>query len=242
MRLTDVLEARLVDGDGVDLGRIRDVWLVQDGTPIGPFGAALRIERVEAGAVAVGSRLGYARASMTGPWPIAAFFHRRHARGVAARWSDIAALEEGRVRLRLPAGELEPPQSLEEVQAHAPGRVLSAGLDLLDRQLVDPEGLMAGNVDDLELEPRDDGPPEVVSILAGPGALARRLGGRLGGWMAAMHDRLKDPEREGPARISFGVVARIGSQVDLIVGREDLDTFEFERWVRDHVISKIPGS
>jgi hypothetical protein len=60
--------------------------------------------------------------------------------------------------------------------------------------------------------------------------------------IASGHDRLKDPEQEGPARISFGVVARIGSQVDLTVGREELDTFEFERWVRDHVIAKIPGS
>jgi hypothetical protein len=101
---------------------------------------------------------------------------------------------------------------------------------------------MAGNVDDLELELREGEPPEVVSILAGPGALARRLGGRLGTWMASAHDLLKDPERRGPARISFGVVARIGSQVDLTLGREDLDTFEFERWVRDHIIGKIPGA
>lgn len=242
MRLTDLLEARLVDGDGVDLGRIRDVWLVQDGPPLGSFGAALRVERLVAGRAAIGSRLGYERASMKGPWPIATFFHRRHAHGVSARWPEVSAAEEGRVRLRLAAGELEKPESIEEVQRHAPGRMLSAGLDLLDRQLVDPDGFMAGNIDDLELELRDEGPPVVVSILAGPGALARRLGGRLGGWMASIHDRLKDPEHEGPARISFGVVARIGSQVDLTVGREDLDTFEFERWARDHIIAKIPGS
>jgi hypothetical protein len=241
MRLTDLLEARLVDADGVDLGRIRDVWLVQDGPPIGPFGAALRVERVVAGGAAIGSRLGYERSSMTGPWPLGAFFHSRHAHGISATWSEVAALEEGRVRLRLLAAELERPESIEEVQGRTAGRVLSAGLDLLDRQLVDPEGLMAGNVDDLELELRDEGPPEVVSILAGPGALARRLGGRLGAWLASAHDLLKDPDRRGPARISFGVVARVGSQVDLTLGREDLDTFEFERWVRDHVIAKIPG-
>jgi hypothetical protein len=242
MRLTDLLEARLIDVEGVDLGRIRDVWLVQDGPPIGPFGAALRVERVVAGGAAIGARLGYERASMTGPWPLAAFFHSRHAHGISATWSEVAVLEEGRVRLRLAAAELERPESIEEVQGHTAGRVLSAGLDLLDRQLVDPQGLMAGNVDDLELELREDGPPEVVSILAGPGALARRLGGRLGAWMASAHDLLKDPERRGPARISFGVVARIGSQVDLTLGREDLDTFEFERWVRDRIIAKIPGA
>ena len=241
MRLTDLLEARLLDVEGVDLGRIRDVWLVQDGPPIGPFGAALRVERVVAGGAGLGSRLGYERASMTGPWPLAAFFHSRHAHGVSATWSEVAALEEGRVRLGIAAAALERPESIEEVQGRTAGRVLSAGLNLLDRQLVDPEGLMAGNVDDLELELREDGPPEVVSILAGPGALARRLGGRLGAWMASAHDLLKDPERRGPARISFGVVARIGSQVDLTLGREDLDTFEFERWVRDHIIAKILG-
>jgi sporulation protein YlmC with PRC-barrel domain len=242
MRLTDLLEARLLDVEGVDLGRIRDVWLVQDGPPIGPFGAALRVERVVAGGAAIGSRLGYERASMTGPWPLAAFFHSRHAHGVSATWSEVAALEESRIRLRLAATGLERPESIEEVQGRTAGRVLSAGLDLLDRQLVDPEGLMAGTVDDLELELREDGPPELVSILAGPGALARRLGGRLGVWMASAHDLLKDPERRGPARISFGVVARIGSQVDLTLGREDLDTFEFERWVRDRIIGKIPGA
>jgi hypothetical protein len=241
MRLTDLLEARLIDVEGVDLGRIRDVWLVQDGPPIGPFGAALRVERVVAGGAGIGSRLGYERASMTGPWPLAAFFRSWHAHGVSATWSQVAALEEGRIRLGLAAAALERPESIEEVQGRVAGRVFSAGLDLLDRQLVDPEGLMAGNVDDLELELREDGPPEVVSILAGPGALARRLGGHIGAWMASAHDLLKDPERRGPARISFGVVARIGSQVDLTIGREDLDTFEFERWVRDHIIAKIPG-
>jgi hypothetical protein len=242
MRLTDLLEARLLDVEGIDLGRIRDVWLVQDGPPIGPFGAALRVERVVAAGAGIGSRLGYERASMTGPWPLAAFFHSRHAHGVSATWSEVAALEESRIRLRLAATGLERPESIEEVQGRTAGRVLSAGLDLLDRQLVDPEGMMAGNVDDLELELREDGPPELVSILAGPGALARRLGGRLGVWMASAHDLLKDPERRGPARISFGVVARIGSQVDLTLGREDLDTFEFERWVRDRIIGKIPGA
>jgi sporulation protein YlmC with PRC-barrel domain len=242
MRLTDLLEARLLDVEGVELGRVRDVWLVQDGPPIGPFGAALRVERVVAGGAGIGSRLGYERASMTGPWPLAAFFHSRHAHGVSATWSEVAALEEGRILLRPAATALERPESIEEVQGRVAGRVFSAGLDLLDRQLVDPEGLMAGNVDDLELELREDGPPEVVSILAGPGALARRLAGHLGAWMASAHDLLKDPERRGPARISFGVVARIGSQVDLTIGREDLDTFESERWVRDHIIGKIPGA
>ena len=100
MRLTDLLESRLVDGEGVDLGRIRDVWLVQDGPPIGPFGAALRVERVVAGSTAIGSRLGYERASMTGPGPLAAFFHSLKASLAALRTSGrLSAFAHSTIRV-----------------------------------------------------------------------------------------------------------------------------------------------
>ena len=56
------------------------------------------------------------------------------------------------------------------------GRILEAGLHLLDRQLIDRDGRLAGKVDDLELEvPEGGGPPVVTAILAGPGALSRRV-------------------------------------------------------------------
>ena len=61
------------------------------------------------------------------------------------------------------------------------GRIFEAGLQLLDRQLIDKDGRHAGKVDDLELEfPDGAGPPVVAAILAGPGALSRRLDGLLG--------------------------------------------------------------
>jgi hypothetical protein len=50
------------------------------------------------------------------------------------------------------------------------GRVLEAGLHLLDRQLVDSDGRLAGKVDDLEIELPEGGSPLVTAILAGPGA------------------------------------------------------------------------
>jgi sporulation protein YlmC with PRC-barrel domain len=242
VKLTDLLGAHLLDRHGVDLGKIRDVWLVQDGPPAGPFGAALRIDRLVAGERGVGSRLGFERPSVVGPWPVAWFFHRRHAGRAAASWSDVAAVEEGRVRLSVGADALERPRSIQDLhEAHA-ARVLSAGLDLLDRQLVDRNGLMAGKVDDLELALREDGPPVVAAILAGPGALARRVGGRPGGWLASIHVRLRPQDRDGPARISFGVVAAVGDHIDLTAGREDLDTYVFEGWVREHLVEKLPGS
>ena len=56
-----------------------------------------------------------------------------------------------------------------------------------------------------------------------------------------MYARLQGGSRD-PARISFGVVSGIDDHVTLTVSREDVATFAFEAWVRDHVIDRIPGS
>ena len=122
------------------------------------------------------------------------------------------------------------------------GRRILAALDLLDRQIVDAESMMAGKVDDLEFEHPTDGDPYVAAILSGLGALGPRLGGRLGGWFTGVHRRLHPDPEPGPARISFGVVKRINNHVELTVRREDLENQELEVWVRDHVIAHIPGA
>ena len=122
------------------------------------------------------------------------------------------------------------------------GRVLEAGLHLLDRQLVDSEGRLAGKVDDLELElPSGGGPPLVTAVLAGPGALGRRIGGRLGAVIEAAANRLRDGEGR-PARVPFAVVKRIGSAVELSVPRAELETNRLEAWTRDHLIGRLPGA
>jgi len=122
-------------------------------------------------------------------------------------------------------------------------RVIDAGLNLLDRQVIDKDGMMSGNVDDLELTvPEDGGPPVITAILAGPGALARRLGARSGAWLESLHVRLHPSEQPGPARIAFGVVKGVADHVEITVSRSDLDVSRFEKWVREHVIGKIPGA
>jgi hypothetical protein len=123
------------------------------------------------------------------------------------------------------------------------GRRLDAGLVLLDRQIIDAEGKAAGNVDDLLFAyPQDGGAPYVTHILAGPGALGRRLGGRLGLWLESVHRRLHPEPDGGPARISFAVVKRIGNHVEVSLPKRDLPVTLFEDWVRDRFIAKIPGA
>ncbi|HYT26955.1 MAG TPA: hypothetical protein VEP73_10780 [Actinomycetota bacterium] len=124
------------------------------------------------------------------------------------------------------------------------GRTIDAGLRLLDRQLVDKDGRLAGKVDDLEFTTADgDGaPPYLTAILAGPGALAGRLGGRVGGWLAGLSERLRGSDRDRPASIWFGAVKEIGSAVELSVARQEVETNVVESWVREHVIGKLPGA
>ena len=123
------------------------------------------------------------------------------------------------------------------------GRILEAGLHLLDRQLIDKDGRLAGKVDDLELEvPEGGGPPTVTAILAGPGALSRRVGGRFGAWLEAIANRLRDGDDREPARVSFAVVKGIDSAIDLSVPKRESETDRLEAWTRDHLIGKLPGA
>jgi sporulation protein YlmC with PRC-barrel domain len=116
-----------------------------------------------------------------------------------------------------------------------------ANIQLLDRQLVDRDGRMVGNVDDVELEVDADGRAHVTALLSGPGLLWRRLGARrLGGWILAAHERISG--REAPSRIPLARVANIGPHVVVSLRHEELGTFDGERWVRDHIIGHIPGS
>jgi sporulation protein YlmC with PRC-barrel domain len=126
----------------------------------------------------------------------------------------------------------------------ASGKIFDAALHLLDRQILDMNGRYSGNVDDLELTFPEDGsgPPIVTAILAGPGALAHRIGGRLGAWIESVHRRLHPEEIPGPARIGFGVVKKIDNHIEVSVEEKELAVDLFQRWTRDRIIGKIPGA
>jgi sporulation protein YlmC with PRC-barrel domain len=239
MRLAGFLGKSIVDRSGRDLGAIHDVRLVKDGAAIGSFGASYRVHSLLAGSPSIGVRLGLHREGLKGPWPLKALFRRVHAGIVTVHWSEVWSIEEEAVRLRsiLEPGDRELGQDDDQA-----GTVLDAAFQLLDRQIIDVDGRMAGKVDDLDLEfsGGPQSPPRVVAIMSGPGALAPRVAGRLGSWIGALYGRVADePE---PLEISFGVVKRINNHVELALPRDDLRIMGLEEWVRTRVISKIPGS
>jgi sporulation protein YlmC with PRC-barrel domain len=106
-----------------------------------------------------------------------------------------------------------------------PGRVVDARLHLLDRQVLDVEGVPVTVVDDLELD--DASTPVVTALLSGPVLGARIFGGR--------------PPSSRWHRLPWRLVTDVGAVVRLGARAESLDIAWLERWVRDEVVGRIPG-
>lgn len=120
-------------------------------------------------------------------------------------------------------------------------KYLDAGLDLLDRQIVDSEGEPVGKVDDLELLETEHGGYQVVALLLGPEAYGRRVGGSIGRWISHTGRRLAMTSE--PIRIPLELVERIGVRVELKVRLDDLDRpNRLDRWLSDNLIGRIPGA
>ena len=121
-------------------------------------------------------------------------------------------------------------------------------LEILDYQLVDVDGRLAGNVDDIEIELPEGWPdasagdaPVVSGLLSGPGVLADRFGGRVGhGW--ASFSRRLNPSPEISTLIPMAHVRSINGSIRLGITRDRVASYGFESWFRRKVVSKIPGA
>jgi hypothetical protein len=101
---------------------------------------------------------------------------------------------------------------------------LDVGLHLLDRQITDCDGLMAGKVDDVELSELENGALAVTGLLLGAPAFLPRLGHRLGPWALEKYRELGITRagRTVPGRIELRFVERLTSEIRLNVPREKL--------------------
>jgi sporulation protein YlmC with PRC-barrel domain len=111
--------------------------------------------------------------------------------------------------------------------------------NVLDQQIVDSEGRKFGKVDGLVLEWSGDGPPRVAYLELGGPVLARRLGRRCERW-ALRANRFFGIRREPRYRIPWEKVLDIGIDVSVEIDGADEPPLDWERWLRDRVISKLP--
>jgi sporulation protein YlmC with PRC-barrel domain len=112
MRLTDLLDADVLDPEGGAIGRVHDVRLVQDGPPLGNAGATFRVDGMVVGGTGLGARLGFARSDVRAPWLLNLLLQRLRADERYVPWSAVRAISEGRLLVDVRADDLAPPEPL----------------------------------------------------------------------------------------------------------------------------------
>ena len=114
--------------------------------------------------------------------------------------------------------------------------------DVLDLLLVDRNETKMGRVDGLVFIVHDDGPPVVDRLELGFVVLASRLHPRLERWVEAIRKRFS-VRKTARQQIPWSAVAEIKKQhIKLSIDAVHTPAFDWERWLRDHIVSKIPGS
>lgn len=105
-----------------------------------------------------------------------------------------------------------------------PDSEYDAALHLLDRQIVDVDGMLVGKVDDVELAEDPDGTLVPTALMVGTAALLPRIGDRLGQWLHTRYVRLApaDADRSRPGIVELDLVDDVTSEVRLTVGRDGL--------------------
>jgi sporulation protein YlmC with PRC-barrel domain len=111
--------------------------------------------------------------------------------------------------------------------------------EVLDQQIIDSEERKFGKVDGLVLEVSDDGEARVAFIEIGSPTLGRRIGKRAERWALAWNRRL-GVRRQPRYRIPWSQVLDVGVDVKVEIDGKDEPPLDWERWMRDHILSKLP--
>jgi sporulation protein YlmC with PRC-barrel domain len=123
---------------------------------------------------------------------------------------------------------------------------MDLGRHVVDKEILDCDGLRGGKVDDLLLElegPTGHGlpAPEVVAIISGPLALARNLPRPLY-WLAHQVYRLLGVTDAHPVEIPWERVTAIDVVVHTDVHRGDVGLSALPEAVARRLIGRLPGS
>jgi hypothetical protein len=111
--------------------------------------------------------------------------------------------------------------------------------DLLDNQVVDRRGAKLGKVDGVILSVSRGAAPRVVAIELSAMTAAGRVHPRLGRWLDSAVRRWRVPL--GRSRIAWSRVLSVGLDVRVDVDAGRTRAQALERWLRTHLIDRIPG-
>jgi len=114
--------------------------------------------------------------------------------------------------------------------------------DILDKQVVDREKTKMGRVDGVVLTIDDDGRPRIDHFELGFAVLARRIHPRVEQWLQALRKRWS-PRQNARQIVPWAAVMDITPHhVQLDLKAEETPAFDWERWLRNKVVARIPGS
>jgi hypothetical protein len=113
--------------------------------------------------------------------------------------------------------------------------------DCLDKQLIDRTNRRMGRVDGIIMELGAGAQPRITHIELGAVTQATRLHPRLGRLVARLA-RMWGRAANDPYRIPWALVVATGNDVTAGVVAAETDALAWERWLRAHVIGRIPGA
>ncbi len=106
MRLSELFGCEVLDSEGRRVGKVHDARMVRDGPAQGAFGPAYRMQGLIVGAGSWGSRLGYDRGEVKGPWALKKLFQWFEGDAKFVDWAVVGGLRKGVIRLTLPVTQL----------------------------------------------------------------------------------------------------------------------------------------
>ena len=113
--------------------------------------------------------------------------------------------------------------------------------DLLDKVVLDDARRNIGRVDGVVLELRRGGAPVVSAFEIGGRVWARRLNGTIARWAVALGRRWP-ALGNGVTRFAMRDVRTTGITVSVKCDGRPTPALAWENWLREHVISRIPGA
>jgi sporulation protein YlmC with PRC-barrel domain len=114
--------------------------------------------------------------------------------------------------------------------------------DVLDKQVVDRNGVKMGRIDGIVVELRPAQPPKLVAIELGTIAIAHRIGPRTARVVRWLVSRVSNADRRQPHRIEWKHIADIGLDVRLDLDVGETTVHDWQKWLRERIIGRIPGA
>jgi sporulation protein YlmC with PRC-barrel domain len=118
---------------------------------------------------------------------------------------------------------------------------MELGREILDQQVIDRKSELMGKVDGIVLELRPGKPPRVARLVIGGGTAARRIHPGFAEWLLRWRRRW-GPKDDTALEVPWSRVRKIGIDVKVDLDAERTSALAWERWVRDHLIGRIPGA